>query len=883
MKLVFSSGPEPNICMFVGEAPGQVEYEQGKPFVGPSGQAHAKYLSRCGLNVNDYYLTNLVKEYQEGNPDPTPEQIAEWFPLLLQEIHDVSPKLIVAVGRYAAQALIGDPSLNISLIHGIPHKSLLPSIPSNILILPITHPAAGLWNYETRAHILEDYKQVASCLYKLEHNLPISYRHDPYAGKESYLDCTGSQLSSILKSHKFTGNNPIIGLDTEGIPSKPWSVQLSLSPGTGLVLRCSQPDFSLGILSIQSFLHTHSPVVCMHQASTPSCACYDVVMCRAMGLELQSSFWFDTMYNAYLYRLESQALKVLSYRHCGIEGEDYESIIGDIGRAKQIAYLEQVLSLDWPKPQSRIVHKNDGTKKPYTPQAIPIFVTSILRDIASNKLNKDNEPTDPYSRWEGKGTNKGIDKSLKHIVESTLGPMPTGTLDDIPLDKAIFYAGGDPDKTLRLALSFMARNDSRISSLMSDGMQFLPIVERMQANGMLASRSHFESLSIEMQEIVDRIGHRLSQEYFNPLSRPQVTSLCLRRGLSPRKRTKLGAISTSEKSLGEYVGKDPAITLLFDWRKAHHNKTTYCNDVLDRIPESEDLYLIHSNLKPTTVHTRRLSAENPNILGVPTRTPLGRKVRHGYKSPPGKIFLSIDLSGIEMRCMAHLSRDPLLCKVFRDGIHPHRDTARLLFKLPSINSVTDTQKAVGKETNFLTIYGGAYKRLYEELRSKGVEGYDLDACRKLLIDYFQIYSGVKAYSLRTAHECHKSEIVYDHWGMARYLPGINCGDREIEAEEERAAVSQKVQGLAQGMIQKSIIWLDPIIQDYNASISNPIDSIDWRLLVHDELMFTCPDKEDVKEMLNHLAMQALTKHCGIELIVPVEAESHWGYTWGEAK
>src|SRR6185503_1222712 len=106
----------------------------------------------------------------------------------------------------------------------------------------------------------------------------------------------------------------------------------------------------------------------------------------------------------------------------------------------------------------------------------------------------------------------------------------------------------------------------------------------------------------------------------------------------------------------------------------------------------------------TTVTTRRLSSINPNILAIPTRTELGKKIRHGYVAPDGYIFCSYDLSGIEMRCMAHLSRDPLLCKVFHDNIHPHRDTAMRLFRTSSHAAVTDTQKAAAKEINFLTIY-----------------------------------------------------------------------------------------------------------------------------------------------------------------------------------
>lgn len=890
MKIVLGSGPSPCDILLCGEAAGRVEALTGIPFSGPSGKLQESHLASHNISIRSIYRTNISKLYQEGNPDPTPQQIADWTPTLLEELDTVRPRLIVAVGRYAAQFFLGESCPPLEVIHGIPHLSNrrdLPESVRNSIILPIYHPASALWalqtgNYNVRSLVKWDYAQVAQTLSKLRDGSHIHIRQDPFSGLEEYVDVTGDELRQAL-FWELDRSVKIIGLDTEGIPSNPWSIQISLRPGQGYILRRSQPDFSVGITELSNLLREHRPIIAMHQASTPKCACYDVVMCRAMGLELQSLPWYDTMYNAYLYRLESQSNKTLCERWQGMEMEDYESLIGDIGRDKQIAYLNSAYtsSYSWDKPNPIRSKENDGTHSTRQPQRIATSIVSIVRDINEGKETKDG-PTNPSVRWRKL---KESNPSQSREIERTLGPIPEGTLDDVPLDRAIYYGCRDSDGTLRNALTFMSRNTPAESALMSDGMHFLPIVERMQAAGMPVSRSYFRSLHSDLESELDALNVRISNRYweglpFNPCSDKQVASLLRRRGLSPLKRTETGRASTSKSSIEYLRYTDDAISDVFDFRERQHNRDIYCNDVLSRIPEDHlsDIYTIRTNYKSTTVTTRRLSSINPNILAIPTRTDLGRKIREGYVAPKGKIFAAYDLSGVEMRALAHLSRDPLLCKVFRDNIHPHKQTAAKLFNVP-ISDVTDEQKAVGKTTNFLTVYGGGYKKLYEGIRAEGITEFDLATCKRFLNLFFATYRGVDSYRKRVIAECKATEVVYDYWSMPRYLPGINSGDRELEGDEERAAVAHKVSGLAQGMIQKSMIWLDPHLSTLISS--GDLDPLTWRMQVHDELVFLINEGEE--EVLEPLVMLALTKHCGIELIVPIDAEAHYGHTWGKLK
>lgn len=394
-------------------------------------------MSNYDMVPDHYYLTNVNKTYLDGNPDPSPDLISYWTPYLEDEIRQVSPKLIVCVGRFSAQWFLG-PDTDMESCHGLPHTS--PRYPG-VVILPVIHPASGFYQPKSKALIAWDYSQVARVweLIRTGQSQKINYRHDPYAGKEQYHDVTGNDLASILafaQPHE-------IGLDTEGIPSNPWSVQISHTPGAAYTLRLSQPDFHAGISALQQHVDTGCLII-THDAGTPQGCLYDTIMCRAMGLELSRARLWNTMYAAYLLRIESKSLKTLLYRWCGMQMEDYMSLVSGIGREKQIDYLLSASSRKWSKAEPYISYENNGEYKLNKPKSINSRIDTILKDILNEKRNKEGELTDPYKRW------KDVDVKLRVEVERELGPMPIATLDDVELERAVFYAGRDADGSLRL-------------------------------------------------------------------------------------------------------------------------------------------------------------------------------------------------------------------------------------------------------------------------------------------------------------------------------------------------------------------------------------------------------------------------------------------------
>lgn len=855
--IVPGRGKLPNAWMILGQSPGKDEALSGKPFVGKAGMEQERYLSRHGLHSSQAYVTNLVNEYIEGNPDPTPKQIEENTPRVWDEIAECNPKVIFSVGRYATRWLLGD--VDMDTVHGIPHLA------NGMVVMPVLHPAAGFYDQDAKALISRDYESAAEVLKLTKMGKPVDVRVDEWEGEESYTDVSGKEVWGICSS-----TDGPISLDTEGYPADPWSLQISLFPGTGRTLRWLRDDFPMGVSALQEAAD-RGVVFIMHNAM------FDMEMCRAMGLDLSRARIWDTMYAAYLLRLEPQGLKALAWRWCGMKMASYKDTVGNAGRAKQIEYLKMVASSEWPYPGEIKVEKNDGTVKVSKPQRIEKRAAGIIRDCESGKVNKKGELVDPFDRWHA------ANMVLREPVEDVLGPMPIGTLADLPLDQAIRYASRDPDATLRLyhkLVQELQRKD--LLTLMDHGMETLPVFEEMQRTGMPAYRPHFKDLSLEMWAEMCEIQACLSQEYyggkpFNPASNEHVASLMRRRGLKGFKFTKTGKMSTGKQSIEYLRKKDPAISEVFEWRERQHIKDSFCAPILDRIPDGEDYAQVRCTLKVTRTATRRLASADPNLLAIPIRSELGRRVREGYKCQPGEVLGAWDLSQIEMRVLAHESADPVLCKIFHDGRDIHTETACKIFGLTPDKLDKFKHRIPAKTVGFGIAYGQGPEGLHTQLRMLGIEDWDLKGCKKLIADYLKLYKGVKKYIEDTQEQATKQGYVRDCWGMYRYLPGVWSDDNKVSSEARRIAVNHKIQGGAQGLIQRSIAYLRPIVWEMQDSGMN----VKWNLSVHDEIIMQMD--EDLYEIVDPIVMDALTQHGGIKMRVPIEAEGHKASNWGELK
>lgn len=897
MTIVPGAGRTPNRVMLVGEAPGREEASYGIPFVGKSGQAQDDYLARHHLTTRPWFRTNVVKQYIDGNPDPTPELIDHWTPTLLAEVVECNPSLIIAVGAYAARFFLGE-SATMGTVHGLPHRAgaldpvCASRAPVNCTILPVTHPASGFYKIEARTDISRDYAAVAAILDRINRCQPIDYREDPFVGHEQYVDVTGGELAASLAVHA----PDVISIDTEGWPNDLWSIQVTIEPGSAYVLRYSQPDFAIGIEYLQ-FLVDQGITIVTHQASTPTRAMWDNHICRLMGLELRDANLFDTMYWAYVVH-EVQGLKPLAYRRCGMHMVDYESVLGGIARDKQIAYLTQVESLTakWPKPDPVLIHENDGTSHFTKPQSPYQHARGILRDIANGKVNKDGEPVDPFIRWHKEPSRRGI----RREIERYIGKMPIATLDDVPLAQAIHYAGRDSDATMRVYLqAHQVLVDMRLTKCFNSGMPILRIVDEMSHYGMPASISKFRALHADCESEITRLQSHLSRTYcggrpINPNSGDQIAALMAERNLrafkttAPSAKYPQGRPSTDKKSIEYLRTVDEAISCVFDCREVMHIRDKFCNPVLeladdrDDSEQSNDIISVKCVIKSTRTHTRRFSSIKPNLLAMPTRKDFGRRVRSCYICPPGQLFGAYDQSQIEMRIVADESNDLLMLSFFNskraDGSKPdmHKETVMRIRNI-SAYEVTGDERSAFKSTGFGILYGMGDNGLDLQLKQQGIDGYDKRSCQKLINDWLNLYSGVHDYIEQVKARAFRDGYVRDRSGMIRYLPAIYDRDQAVSSEAGRHAVSQIIQGSAQTTCQNSMIWLDGEIRDLQRAGHN----VHWVLQVHDELILQFD--EYLADTVSNLAIEALTCHSGIKLKVPIEAEGHVADSWGKLK
>lgn len=159
-QLVLGDGnPDANI-VFIGEAPGKQEDEQGLPFVGASGRFLNEMLEAAGLVRSDVYITNIVKYRPPNNRDPLPEEKKAFWPYLMRQLEIINPKVIITLGRHSGAAFI--PDLRISQDHG--HARKVKYHESEFLVIPLYHPAAALYNGSMRQTLIDDFlaaKQLA--------------------------------------------------------------------------------------------------------------------------------------------------------------------------------------------------------------------------------------------------------------------------------------------------------------------------------------------------------------------------------------------------------------------------------------------------------------------------------------------------------------------------------------------------------------------------------------------------------------------------------------------------------------------------------------------------------------------------------------------------
>lgn len=904
--------PPPHV-MVVGEGPGPQEAEYGLPFYDPdwyraqgvalgwrtrrgaSGVELTRLLTEAGLDRSQTFVTNLTRTHYKDEK-LTQARIDLESHHLARDIRLCQPQWVIAVGRHAARHFLGD--VDMEMVHGLPFRAVIDQEWGvEAWVVPCYHPAAGMYSPEIQPLIFNDF--VAAGRYirgeiRPDRATPLDpFTPDQLDYREMVdgADDPGLYQIHLTRQWKVAGSPREIFVDSEGSAARPWSVQYSFGPGTGYLIRPHvSPEWWTALR--QFILDHHLLVVfhnCMHDISVLRALDFDVVTLKVP--------FTDTMLMAYWLCVEPQGLKQLAFRRAGMAMSSYQDLVGPYEAILHSNYLTRVLEHgEWPKPPAEVVMEQ-GRPKVYQPQAPHTWARRLDTDLKSGKVNKEGEPPSISDRW------WGMPEATRQMVEAALGPFPEATLDDVPLEDAIYYGCRDSDATSRIypGLAAQIRRDG-LDVTRDIDLSVAPMVERMQHVGMPFDRPYFTRLNGEMEQAMLGIQSKLAKMGdgydINPNSGPQVEGLLFDlRGVESTKRTKKGKRSTNKKAIENLRGTDEAVDHIINYRE-HDKVRTFAATLKDvTTPQC------HCTIRISRVSSGRLSATGPNLLAIPVRTELGQKVRKGFVANPihlaeGHMGVTVDRDGrrlcpqcgllrrlgtfdldqVEMRVMAHESQDPLLVDLFIKGaLYPkdpqydiHTRTGSQLFGVP-LNKVDKMlHRYPAKRCGFGVITGIQAQGLFDQLKMAGITEWSVDDCQRMIDEWFKMYPGVRQYMMMKRQEALRG-FVTDMWGRRRYLPGAHSPLEHIKEEALRQSHSHAIQAGAQGLIKRAmaVIWHEhfPILRQ--------LGFVECLLQIHDELIFWAED--GMEHLIEPYIVDALVNTT--RLSVPLGAKGGWGDDW----
>jgi DNA polymerase-1 len=435
----------------------------------------------------------------------------------------------------------------------------------------------------------------------------------------------------------------------------------------------------------------------------------------------------------------------------------------------------------------------------------------------------------------------------------------------VPVAAAARYCCDDSETVLRLHQVFAPElADHRLQPLLdSVEVPLVPVLVDMEWAGVLVDRARLGELSrafaVELAAIERRLCQAAGTE-FNLNSTPQLrTVLFSKLQLPILKKTKTGP-STDVDVLEQLAGMGHEVPrLLIEYRELSKLKSTY----VDALPGfvHPETGRIHTSFNQVGAATGRLSSADPNLQNIPVRTERGESIRRTFIAPAGCRLLVADYSQIELRLLAHLSGDSAFVAAFEQGGDIHRQTAAAIFGVPQ-EQVTAEMRARAKTINFATIYGQGPFALARQL------GITQDEAKAFIRQYFERFSGVRAWLDRTIAEARQRGYVETLFGRRRYIPELKDRNFNIRAFGERTATNSPLQGSAADLIKVAMIHL-------HTSLGAERMRTRMLLQVHDELVLEGPEGEVARatELVKRHMEEAASLR--VPLVVSVGAGANW--------
>ncbi len=388
------------------------------------------------------------------------------------------------------------------------------------------------------------------------------------------------------------------------------------------------------------------------------------------------------------------------------------------------------------------------------------------------------------------------------------------------------------------------------------------LLAQMETTGVLVDAKKLEKLGAKMKtelEALEKKAHDVVGRPFNVNSPRQLETILFDElGLKPLKRTKTSR-STDAATLEALSAEHELPALILEQRQIAKLKGTY----VDALPAlvNPDTGRIHTHWEQAMAATGRLASKDPNLQNIPIRTDRGREIRSAFIAPKGYELISADYSQIELRVLAHLSKDPVLVDAFQSGQDIHQRTAMEIFD-KTHDEVTSDLRRRAKAVNFGVIYGQGDSGLAKSL------GISRSEAGNFIAAYFRRYEGVSKFMDDTLSRARAGDSVGTLLGRRRILPDINSANRAKRFAAERIAMNTPIQGTAADLLKLAMLKVQEAIPK----------GARMTLTVHDELVFEVPSSE-VKKAVGTIreSMQQV-----MELDVPLVVDVGHGKTWNEA-
>ena len=735
---------------------------------------------------------------------------------------EVHAKFGVEPGRVVeVQALMGDPTDNIPGVPGVGEKTAIKLIAEwNDLDSVLENGAAIKGKLGERVREHADLARLSKTLATLDRDVPLSVSVDDLAVTEP----DRSRLRELFGTFEF--RRLLDALDTEGVPSGTSEEEASVAAPAGRYETVRTPAQLAAVVQAVRAAGTF----CLDTETTALEAIDAELVGVALAVEEERAWYVPVAHTT------DDAPQ--------LDRETVLEAIRDLLADDSLTLVGQNLKYDL------TVLANYGVRSANR-LADTMLASYLLNPAQRHNLDALAQEHLGYAM----------------LSYSTVTDDAEKNFADVAVADATRYAGEDADITLRLAHRLLPRlEDEGMAALFSEvETPLIPVLVEMERTGIRVDPAVLAGLSDEFGGKLHRLEeeiHAMAGESFNIASPKQLQHILFDKlELPPVKKTKTGP-STDQSVLERLADKHPLPEKILAYRGFAKLRSTYV-DALSKLIRA-DTGRVHTSFNQSVAATGRLSSTNPNLQNIPIRTEEGRRIRTAFVPAPGRTLLSADYSQIELRLLAHISRDPVLTEAFRTGQDVHARTAAEIFDT-DMDAVTSEQRREAKTINFGIIYGMGAQRLARTLRIP------FKTAQEYIAQYFARYQGIKTYMDEVIASAREYGYVTTLRGRRRYVPDLHSKSSQLLSAAERVAINTPIQGTAADIIKLAMLAIAARLR---------ASGLRARMLlqVHDELLFEVP--EDETDRVGALVRESMEQVMPIE--VPLRVDVGSGHNWAEA-